>query len=135
LAAKGAVFGLGLDQQNRALVITDGGNGAAITAQWFDAQGTALTGEFVLIASFTAGQNTWFETAALIGGGIAVRRVDQQNDADGRAYQTSQWLVTVAPGAASAQAAPQWLASRSNTRMQLARGGKAYAFLPLGAPG
>jgi hypothetical protein len=134
LAAKGTVSGVGLDQQNRALVITDGGGGS-ISAQWFDAQGGALTGEFVLIASFTAGANTWFETGPLIGGGLAVRRVDQKSDAGGRGFTTSQWLVTVAPGAATAQDAPQWLAGRTNTRMALARGAKAYAMLPLGAPG
>jgi hypothetical protein len=134
LASKGTVFGLGLDAQDRAIVITDGGPGT-ITAQWFDGQGSALTGEFVILTNFGAGPNTWFETGPLIGGGVAVKRVDQQTDADGRPFRTAQWLVTVAAGQNTAQVAPQWLTSRASTTLSLARGGKAYALLPLGAPG
>src|SRR5205823_9096123 len=84
--------------------------------------------------SFVSGTNTWFETASLIEGGVAVRRVDQQNDANGRPYTTSQWLVTGALGATHASPAPQWLASRPNTNMAIVRSGRAYAMLPLGAP-
>src|SRR5438034_4964425 len=54
------------------------GGGASISAQWFDANGTALTGEFVIIREFQAGPNTWFETAPLIGGGLVVRRSEER---------------------------------------------------------
>jgi hypothetical protein len=135
LASRGTVFGLGFDLDHDALLITDGGDGHAITAQWFSSSGTALTGEFVLLPTFAPGANTWFETAALIGGGLAVRRVDQFDDADGRPYRTAQWLVTVGSGMASTQAAPVWLVDRPNTNLVLARRGKAYAVLPLGGPG
>jgi hypothetical protein len=133
LAAKGAVFGLGGDAQNLAIVITDGGPGT-ISAQWFDTRGTPLTGEFVILTNFQAGANTWFETAPLAGGGVAVRRVDQQNDSSGRPYQTAQWLVLVGSGQASAQAAPPWLASRNNTQLSITRSGRGYALLPMGGP-
>lgn len=135
LASKGMVDGLGFDKDRNALVITDGGDRHSITAQWFSSIGAALTGEFVLVADFTPGANTWFETAPLIGGGVAVRRVDQLDDADGRAYRTAQWLLVASSGLTSTQPAPQWLTSRPNTNLVLARQGAAYAVLPLGAPG
>src|SRR3954470_3565059 len=133
LASKGTVFGIGCDATNRCLVMTDGGPGT-ISAQWFDANGTAATGEFVILRGFQPGLSTWFETAPWIGGGVAVRRVDQQIDSTGRPWRTAQWLVTVPAGQATSHDAPQWLKDRANTNLALARGGKAYAVLPMGAP-
>lgn len=133
LASAGTVFGLGGDANGRVLVIIDGGGGT-ISGQWFDETCTAMTGVFTLISGFSAGANTWFETAPLIGGGVAVRRVDQQNDADGRPYRTAQWLVKVQAGSATPQPAPKWLTDRPGTSMAIARSGNAYAMLPLGAP-
>jgi hypothetical protein len=133
LASPGTVFGLGCDMGSSCIVITDGGSGN-ISAQWFDSNGTALTGEFTLISAFSAGANTWFETAPLIGGGVAVRRVDQQNDSKGRPFQTSAWLVTIGAGQIAAQAAPKWMKDRPSTQLAIARSGKAYAVLPMGAP-
>jgi len=133
LASRGAIFGTGCDPDNRCLIISNGGGGA-ISAQWLDANGAALTGEFTLLDSFQAGPSTWFETAPWIGGGLAVRRVDQQNDDKGHAYRTAQWLVTVGAGQPRPVPAPQWLKDRPNTNLALARGGKGYALLPMGAP-
>jgi List-Bact-rpt repeat protein len=135
LASQGTIFGLGCDVNNRCLIITDGG-AHSISAQWLESNGTVLAGEFTLIKSFQAGMNTWFETAPLIGGGVAVRRVDQQNDASGRAYRTAQWLVTVTVtgGQAGVHDAPQWLRDRRDTNFGITRSGKAYAMLPMGAP-
>ena len=133
LAAKGPMFGLGGDASDNVIVITGGGSGS-ITAQWFDRQGNPLTGEFVVLASFSPGYNTWFEVAPLIGSGVAMRRVDQQDDASGRPYRTSAWLAVLPTGMASPQDVPLWLKDRPNTNLDIARSGKAYAFLPLGAP-
>jgi hypothetical protein len=133
LASQATIFGLGCDLNSRCLIITDGGAGA-ISAQWFEANGAPLTGEFSLIKGFQAGPSTWFETSPLIGGGVAVRRVDGQSDSNGRSYRAAQWLVTVAAGKASAQEAPQWLKDRRDTNLSIARSGKAYATLPMGAP-
>jgi hypothetical protein len=135
LASKGTVFGLGTDTLNNSIVISNGGPGN-ISAEWFSALsgGSLSGGAFTILTGFAAGANTWFETAPLIGGGVAVRRVERQNDGNGRPYTTSQWLVTVALGATDAKAAPQWLTSRPNTNMAIVRSGKAYAMLPLGAP-
>jgi hypothetical protein len=134
LASAGTVFGLGGDAQGRVLVITDGGAGR-IAAQWFDGTCTPNTGAFTLIANFVAGEHTFFDTGPLIGGGVAVRRVDEKTDSAGVSFRTSSWLVTVPGGNASVQPAPQWLTTRPNTTLALARGGNAYALLPLGEPG
>jgi hypothetical protein len=127
LAAAGPVYGAGVDLFGRSIVITGGGSGS-ITAQWFDTNGTPLTGEFTLLTSFTAGQNTWFETSPLIGGGVLVRRMDTD-------YATGMHataLVVVASGAASVSPAPAWMLARPDTRLQIARNGRAYAVLPYG---
>ena len=134
LASPGTVFGLGGTEGGSALVITDGGSGN-IDAQWFGNTCTPLTGVFRLITGFQAGPNTWFETAALIGGGIAVRRVDQIDEGSGVAHRTAQWLVTLANGSATPASAPKWLTDRPNTNLAIARSGAAYAMLPMGAPG
>jgi hypothetical protein len=133
LDSAGNVLGLGGTQDGSALVITDAGNGN-IDAQWFGNTCTPLTGAFRLITAFQAGSNTWFETAALIGGGIAIRRLDQ-HETSTVGYRTAQWLVTLAaPGNRAPASAPQWLTDRPNTNLAIARSGAAYALLPMGAP-
>jgi len=130
LASKGAVFGAGIDLVGRALVITDGApkfGAGNVSGQWFDRDGTALTGEFVLVTGFTAGASTWFETSPRIGSGLIVRRMD--------AGPHAHMLVTVDSGSTSVQPAPAWMAGRTDTRLQIARGGRAYAALPFGAAG
>ncbi|HYY51342.1 MAG TPA: hypothetical protein VE755_00650, partial [Myxococcales bacterium] len=82
----------------------------------------------------TAGPATWFETAPLIGGGLAVRRVDARASGQLRGF-TSSWLLTVGSGSASVQGAPAWMTSRNNTNLALARGGRAYAVLANGGDG
>ena len=133
IASSGAVFGLGVDQLDRALVITNGAAKSApgtISAQWFDADGTPLTGEFVLLSGFVPAESTWFETTALIGGGLLVRRMDL-SVASGTRHANA--LVTVASGDTSVQPAPDWMVARRDAILQVARGGRAYAVLPLGA--
>lgn len=132
LASSGAVFGAGVDAQGRSLVITDGGprfGGGTISAQWFNRDGVALTGEFVLLQGFSAGVATWFETSPLIGGGVVVRRMDQTDTRHAKA------LVTLSGGSTSPSAVPDWMAKKPDTRLQIARGGRAYAVLPYGALG
>ena len=128
LAAAGPVFGAGVDILGRAIVIT--GSGGDITAQWFDVSGSPLTGEFMLVKGFAAGSSTWFETSALIGGGVEVRRMD--SDTSGLHAHA---LVLVQSGTASVQPAPQWMIDRADTRLQMTRGGKVYAVLPYGKRG
>jgi len=70
LATDSAIFGLGVDLNGRVLVIQDGYAQCTgcILAQWFEGNGTPLTGSFTLLAGFSAGPATWFETAPLVGG-------------------------------------------------------------------
>ena len=105
-----------------------------ILGQWFERDGTALTGSFTLIEGFTPGPATWFDTAPLIGGGLAVRRVDARASGQLRGF-TSSWLLTVESGSASGRSAPAWMTSRNNTNLALARGGRAYAVLANGGDG
>jgi hypothetical protein len=128
LASVGRVFGVGVDLLHRSLVVTDGASrfgSGNISAQWFDKDGTSLTGEFVLLDGFSAGPSTWFEMSALIGGGLVVRRMDAPSSAVA--------LVVVGSGSERVSPAPEWMVARRNARLQIARGGKAYAVLPLGA--
>jgi hypothetical protein len=133
LASAGSVFGLGADLAGNALVVGDGTGrfgAGVISAQWFDRFARALTGEFVLVNSFQPGRSTWFETAPLIGGGVAVRRMDAVDEGGGRFHVNSRWLVVVPPGSASPSPAPDWLATRNDTFLAIVRGGRSYAVLP-----
>jgi hypothetical protein len=133
LASSGAVFGTGQDLFGNSIVITSGaakfGEGT-ISAQWFNVDGTALTGEFLLLQNFVPGSNTWFETSALIGGGVMVRRMDQPSASTTHA----QAMVTLESGTANPKPAPGWMTARPDMRMKIVRGRRAYAFLPYGAP-
>ena len=131
LASSGPVFGAGVDALSRALVITGGASAGTITAQWFDSNGMPLTGEFVLLTGFVPSNNTWFETSPLIGGGLEVRRMDYDMSVGIVAHA----LVLVSSGAADVRPAPKWMVDRPNTRLQIARGGRAYAVLPFGTGG
>jgi len=136
LPTDSAIFGLGVDLNGRALVIQDGYAqcSGCILAQWFERDGTSLTGSFTLIAGFSAGPATWFETAPLIDGGLAVRRMDADRSDQTQGFH-SQWLVTVDSGKDTIQAAPDWMKARPDTNLALARARAAYAVLPNGGPG
>jgi hypothetical protein len=128
-----AIFGLGADDAGRALVISDGSSSCVgcVVGQWFEPGGSAGD-PFVLIRGFTAGPSTWFETAPLIGGGLAVRRRDYDAASAGQTgVTTSQWLVTVGSGSTTPAAAPSWMAADTNLGIVL--GARAYALLPSGA--
>jgi hypothetical protein len=130
------VFGLGVDLNGRTLVIQDGYAqcSGCILAQWFDRDGTPLTGNFNLLTGFSAGPATWFETAPLIDGGLAVRRVDAEQSSQTQGFH-SQWLVTVDGGKNTIQAAPDWMKARPDTNLSPARARSAYAVLPNGGFG
>ena len=136
LPTDSAVFGLGVDLNDRVLVIQDGYArcGGCIVAQWFERDGSPLTGQFTLFTGFSAGPATWFELAPLIGGGLAVRRMDADRPGQTQGFH-SQWLVTVDSGKDAIQAAPDWMKARPDTNLALARSRTAYAVLPNGGSG
>lgn len=123
-----AVFGAGVDLLDHTVIISDGGSGN-IMAQWFDANGVAMTDPFVIIRNFVAGRNTWFETAPLIGNSLALRRVDLPDSTSER--RTSEWLAILPSGVSRVEAAlPDWLSSHPNTQLQLIHSRRAYALVP-----
>jgi hypothetical protein len=124
-----AVFGAGVDLLGRAVAIVDGGSGS-IEAIWFDKNGAPATGVFQILSSFQPGPSTWFETSPLLGGGLALRRMDAPSSGPFEELRSSQWLLLLPSGVASTQPAPDWLTQRPDTNMQLARSGHAYAFSP-----
>jgi hypothetical protein len=131
LSSRGPVVGIGVDVNGRTLVVTDGAaayGAGTISGEWFDAAGNG-SGEFKLFGDFTPGRSTWFQLAPLIGGGLAVARFDGTGPHD----ITSAWIGVVGSLSHAMDAAPAWLSSRGNTWLEIVRGGKAYAFLPLGA--
>jgi hypothetical protein len=121
---------------SRVLVIQDGYAqcSGCILAQWFESDGAPLTGTFTLLAGFSAGPATWFETAPLIEGGLAVRRMDAEHEDQTQGFR-SQWLVTVDSGSDAVHSAPDWMKARPDTNLALARGRTAYAVLPNGGFG
>jgi hypothetical protein len=141
LASAGAVVGVGVDLLGRSLVITDAAKQfgpGAISAQWLDADGTPLTGEFLLLQHFTPGPSTWFETTALAAGGVVVRRMDATKFQDRFGVEVrleAQALVVVDSGTELVRAAPDWMTSRPNTRLELTPSASAYVALPYGATG
>jgi hypothetical protein len=142
-AGGAAVFAVGVDVNGSILVVTDGSphfGAGVISAEWFSAGGMGLNGEFALLKDFQPGPSTWFDLWPLIGGGLAVRRVDGLRDSSGRLYVKTQWVATATPivfgqsARPRADPPPDWLKSRPDTRLYIARGGKAYALVPEGAP-
>jgi len=130
LASAGPVFGTGVDLLGRSLVITDATQkygSEYVSAQWFERDGSPLTGEFVVVEGFNAGAATWFETSPIIGGGLLVRRMDLDQSVHALA------LVIVQSGITTVNAAPVWMISHRDVQLEIARGGRAYAALPYGA--
>jgi len=132
LASAGAVYGLGIDVNGRALVVSNGtsrfGPGS-VSAQWFGEGGAALTGEFLLASSFVPGTATWFELAPLIGGGLAIERRDVLVPGTTAA---AVWILSIGSGATTAEPPPQWLTERPGTHLAIARAGQGYALLSIG---
>jgi hypothetical protein len=130
LALQSGVLGAGSDEDGRVLVIQDGasefGEGA-IAAQWFERDGSALTGAFILIPQLRLRSSTWFETSA-IAGGIAIRRMDQDTPT---APRRGEWVAVLHSGSQRPDPAPEWLRSRPDTDLARLADGR-YAMLPWG---
>jgi hypothetical protein len=79
------------------------------------------------------GDRAWLEASPLVGGGLAVRRVDIRYGAPPIYHRAP--LAIVESGAASFLPAPAWMAARPDATLRIVRGGRAYAALPAPAPG
>lgn len=135
LAANGSVRGVGVDVLGRSLVVTEASarfGAGAVSGQWFDAAGAALTGEFLIAEGVTFEWSTRIEASPLVGGGLFVREIDRKRET-GPLLTRARPLAVVRSGEAAVSAPPAWLASRPLTRLEIVRGGRGYAVLPLGA--
>jgi hypothetical protein len=124
------VVGAGVDTLGRSIVLLGGapGSGAGpVTAQWFATDGRPLGEAFEILHDFSPDVLTRFETSPLIGGGVALRRVHGIDPP-----WASDWVGMIGSGASHIDLPPKWLASRPNTRLEVARGESAYAVLPYG---
>ncbi len=110
---------VGTDVQGRALVLWNGDAffGAGTTAgRWLDAQGAPLTPIFQAQVPSLGSASMSRALTPLIGGGLVLQL-------DG------MWTRSFASGVSSASAPPDWLAQRRG-RLEIVRGGRAYALLP-----
>jgi hypothetical protein len=113
---------LGVDRAGNALVLSNPGS---LHGQWVDHSGN-VGPEFDLgVASGT------FELYPRIGSGLFVLR--RRRDASFAEH--TAWAYQLDSLAAAATPAPDWLASRPDTRLHMAHGGTAYAMLPVPAQG
>jgi hypothetical protein len=124
-----AIFGQGVDVAGRAVVLLDGGPGR-IDAVWLDENGKVATPVFNIFERFQPGPATWFETSTLVAGGLALRRMDAPSSSPSDLRRSSQWIAVLPSAQDRTDPLPDWLAQRPDTNMELARGRKAYAFLP-----
>ena len=125
LPGGGALIAGSVDVLGRTLLAFDGSSSfgtGSLSARWFDVDGKPLTEEFLLTDGAT-GETGSLELAQLIGGGLLLV---------GRGHDP-QALVTVASGAAKAEAAPAWMQSLPDTRLQIVQGGRGYAVIPMKA--
>jgi len=129
LPSASSVFGLGVDLDGSAVVLFGGGAGR-IDALWLGPSGRITTPAFNVLQGFQPGEDTWFETSPLIGGGVALRRMDAATRSRFDPGRSSQWIAVLPRGVAHADPVPDWLAQRPNANMELVRGRGAYAFLP-----
>jgi hypothetical protein len=128
-SSNAAIFGGGVDVNGRAVVILDGGAGK-IDAIWLDEDGKQVTTNFTVLTGFQPGPSTWFETSQLIGGGLALRRMDAPSNSSSEQRRSSQWVALLPSAQARTDPLPDWLAQRPDTHMEFARNRRAYAFLP-----
>jgi hypothetical protein len=117
-----APVALGVDRTGNALALF---KASTLHAQWIDHSGH-VGAEFDLGDGLAPAPSDSFEVYPRIGSGLFVLRL---------AGGHTTWLHQLDSLATAAAAAPGYLASRPDTRLHMAHGGKAYAMLPIPAQG
>jgi hypothetical protein len=117
-----AAVALGVDRTGNALALF---KASTLHGQWVDRSGH-VGAEFDLGDGLAPAPSDSFEVYPRIGSGLFVLRL---------AGGHTTWLHQLDSLATVAAAAPDYLASRPDTRLHMAHGGKAYAMLPVPAQG
>ncbi|GAC1348535.1 MAG: hypothetical protein NVSMB23_29740 [Myxococcales bacterium] len=113
---------LGVDRLGNALLLA-AGSGGTTEGQWVDHAGN-VGKLFDAKVAFGFGRTLW----PRVGSGLFLRA--SRFDASGA---HSDWIWQFESLAATGAPAPAWLLARPETKLAMARGGRAYALLPEGS--
>ncbi|HEY4884155.1 MAG TPA: hypothetical protein VII08_11035 [Myxococcales bacterium] len=124
LAKSGGVVSANIDDEGRVLVLQFGGD-HSLAGQWFDRDGTDLTGSFVIGKDLVFGENASFTGAPLHGSGLAIHKYDFAIGMGSFTVFENKWIAVVPSGSTEARAAPDWLTTRPGASFVRTRGGYA----------
>jgi len=132
LAGDSAIVAVGIDASGATLVLNHDDSGK-LAGEWFDRDGTALTGAFqtAICTPQPEGWSQQFDLAPLVGSGLALRRTR----ADFRTFPSawhSEWIAIFPSGAPTIAPVPAWLAARPDTSLVALPLRHAYAFTAQG---
>jgi hypothetical protein len=119
----------GVDRRGQALMLFDGGDRYgtnSVAGQWIDHVGNAGPVFKFLGPQPDQVQRLGFGLTPRVGSGLFLLQHVRENDRRG-----VRWIAQIDSLATSAAPAPAWLQARPNTLLHMARGGRAYAVLPL----
>jgi hypothetical protein len=110
-----------------------------VDARWFGPGARPVTGLFTLLTGYVSaggdpGRSTAIEVAPAVGGGVLLSRVETSASPAGAISHTRQ-VCLLAVGSTSCAPAPAWMLRRSDTRLHVVRGGRAWAAVALQGPG
>jgi hypothetical protein len=130
LGSSARIRGVGVDLAGRSLVLLDGSQlfgAGSVAGVWFDAAGAGPSEPFVVVAS--GGDESGFSLTPLQPDGLALQSL--RTPFVFEETSLSEWLAVLPSGKTLTASVPAWLAQRPNTRISIARGGRAYAVLPM----
>jgi hypothetical protein len=128
---EGAIAALGVDRQGNTLLLyseVPGFGEGTLAGVWVDSSGhvskpfLALTGLAGRVTQYL------FTLSPQVGSGLFL----QQTNYGAPPFGRPQWVRAFPSNAPRSEPAPDWLVSRPNTFLHMARGGRAYALLPAG---
>jgi hypothetical protein len=123
----------GVDRRGHTLILFDGSDryGAnSVAGEWIDHFGNAGPVFQFLGPQPDQGQRMGFGLTPRVGNGLFLFQQIRENDRVGVRWGV-RWIAQIDSLATSASPAPTWLQARLNTQLHMARGGRAYAVLPL----
>jgi hypothetical protein len=133
------ILAAGADGNGNSLLVFSGRVAGEVDARWFGPGARPVTGLFTLLTGFfpdggDPGHSTGIEVAPAVGGGVLLSRVDTSASPAGAISHTRQ-VCLLAVGSTSCTPAPAWMLRRSDTRLHVVRGGRAWAAVTLQGSG